>query len=126
MKRLISFSQAVQGYLLAAQARRLSEHTLADYVNTFRKFQAFMEGDPPLESISAHRVEAFLGVQEVSKKTILNYHIGLSALWTWAVHEEIVREHIVHKVERARPEKRHSGAEGFASQVPVRRVPLAP
>jgi len=106
MKHSISFSQAVQGYLLAAQARRLSNQTIADYVNTFRKFQLFLEGDPPLESISPHRVEAFLGVQEVSKKTILNYHTGLSALWTWAVNEGIVKEHTIHKVERAKPEKR--------------------
>jgi hypothetical protein len=50
-------------------------------------------------------VQAFLAAQTVSKKTILNYHIGLSALWTWAANEGLVDEHILHQVERAKPEK---------------------
>jgi hypothetical protein len=37
MKRVITFSQAVEGYTLYAQARRLSIHTIADYTNTFTK-----------------------------------------------------------------------------------------
>lgn len=111
MNHSLSFSQAVEGYLLAAQARRLSEHTLFDYINTFRKFQAYLEevgldDDPPIASIQAKMVESFLASQRVSKKTVLNYHIGLSALWTWAVAEGLVKEHILHKVERARPEER--------------------
>lgn len=111
MKHSISFSQAVEGYLLAANARRLSQHTLADYVNTFRKFQDYLQAqgladDPPIESIQSKTIEAFLAAQPVSKKTVLNYHIGLSALWTWAVAEGLVVEHTLHKVERAKPEKR--------------------
>ena len=51
-------------------------------------------------------MEAFLAAQTVSKKTILNYHIGLSALWTWAVNEGLTDQHILHQVERAKPEKR--------------------
>jgi hypothetical protein len=39
------------GFLLDAEARSLSPHTIADYQNAFRKLQAFL-GDPPLESIS--------------------------------------------------------------------------
>jgi hypothetical protein len=35
MKNQISFFQAVNGYLMAAQARRLSQYTIYDYVNTF-------------------------------------------------------------------------------------------
>lgn len=33
MKSALTFSQAVEGYLLAAQARRLSDQTIADYHN---------------------------------------------------------------------------------------------
>ena len=106
MKNEISFSQAVEGYLLAAHARRLSPHTIQDYVNTFRKFDVFLQEDPPVSSISSRQVESFLATQKVSKKTLLNYHTGLSALWTWALNEELVKEHIVQKVERAKPEKR--------------------
>lgn len=106
MKRSITFSEAVEGYLLAATARHLSKHTIADYVNTYRKFQVFLNDDPSINQISTNQIEAFLAIQTVSKKTILNYLTGLSALWTWAVDNEIVSEHIVHKVERPKPEKR--------------------
>ena len=102
----ISFSQAVDGFLLAANARHLSQHTIKDYLTTFRKFHVFLEDDPPISAITAKHVEAFLAAQEVSNKTVLNYHIGLSALWTWCVKEELVNEHILHKVERPKPEKR--------------------
>jgi len=83
----ITFSQAVNGYLLAAQSRHLSQHTIDEYLNTFRKFQTSLDDDPPLITLSPADVQAFLAAQTVSKKTILNYHIGLSALWTWAVNE---------------------------------------
>jgi len=33
----ITFSQAIEGYSLAAHARRPSPRTLADYGNTYRK-----------------------------------------------------------------------------------------
>ena len=82
----ITFSQAKQGYLLAAGARHLSEHTIRDYVNTLTKFSNFLDEDPPIEGITRHHIEAFFAAQtKVSNKTILNYHVGLSALWTWAV-----------------------------------------
>ena len=87
----ITFSQAVNGYLLAAQSRHLSQHTIDDYLNTFRKFQASLDDDPPLITLSPGDVEAFLAAQTVSKKTILNYHIGLSALWTGGARGGTVR-----------------------------------
>jgi integrase/recombinase XerD len=102
----ISFSQAIDGYLLAANARRLSQHTIADYVNTFRKVQLFLDDDPPICSITSKQIEAFLASQEVSNKTVLNYHTGLSALWTWCLNENLVSEHIVTKVARPKPEQR--------------------
>jgi len=102
----ITFSQAIDGYLLFANARRLSHHTIRDYVTTFRKFQDFLDEDPPIEEITSKQVESFLAAQTVSKKTLLNYHTGLSALWTWCVNDKITTEHIVRKVKRAKPEKR--------------------
>ena len=102
----ITFSQVVDGYLLFASARHLSPHTIRDYVTTYNKFSNFLDRDPPFESITIQQVEKFLADQNVSKKTILNYHIGLSALWTWAVGEDLVQEHILHKVKRIKPEKK--------------------
>ena len=102
----ITFSQTVEGYLLAAHARHLSPNTLNDYTNTYRKFLNFLESDPPFEEITTHQVERFLANQTVSKKTILNYHTDLSALWTWAIEAGLVQENILHKVERPKPEKK--------------------
>lgn len=106
MKTRITLSQAFEGYLLAANARHLSPGTLADYKNTFRKFISFLDADPPMGDITSKQIESFLANQNVAKKTIMNYHIGLSALWTWAVGEKVVSEHIVRSVVRAKPERR--------------------
>ena len=46
MSREISFSQAVEGFVMAVQARHLSHHTVDDYFNTFRKFDCFLDSDP--------------------------------------------------------------------------------
>ncbi len=102
----ISFSQAVTGYQLDANARHLSQHTLADYQNAYRKFQFFLQGDPPIAEIRSTHARDFLAAQVVSNKTILNYHIALSALWTWAVQTDLVAANILHQVPRPKPEKR--------------------
>jgi hypothetical protein len=34
----VTFSQIVDGYLLAANARHLSPHIIRDYITTFKKF----------------------------------------------------------------------------------------
>jgi integrase/recombinase XerD len=106
MKNQITFSQAIEGYLLHANARHLSSHTIADYTNTFRKFQAHLDQDPPLASITADHVRAFFTSLDVSNKTILNYHTGLSALWTWATAEDLISIHILRRVARPKPETR--------------------
>jgi len=107
MKNSISLSQTIGGYLMFAAARHLSEDTVRDYSNTFRKFTAYLSADPPIDSITHLQVESFLASQdEVSNKTLLNYHIALSALWTWAVKEGLTSEHILRQVTRPKPEKR--------------------
>lgn len=102
----LTLSQAIAGYDLAAAARRLSPHTLADYHNTFRKFAEFLEADPPLSSITANQVRSFLAAQAVSKKTCLNYYTGLCALWTWAIKEDLVEIHVPRLVDPPDPEER--------------------
>lgn len=107
MSRRISLSDAIEGYELAAEARRLSHNTMTGYRNTFRKFCEFLAGDPPLAAIDKKDIEAFLAAQTgVSKKAILNHHTSLCALWTWAVKEQITQVHVPHLVERPRPEKK--------------------
>lgn len=108
MKQEVTLSQAIQGYMLNMDARRLSSHTVADYTNTFRKFSAFIGPDFPIAAITIEHVEAFLALQEVSQKTLLNYHTGLSALWTWALKQAppLATRHILQELQRPKPEKR--------------------
>lgn len=118
-KRKITLSQAIDGFLLDAQARSLSPRTIADYQNSFRKLQAFL-GDPALDGITADDLRRFMvdlsiprapaGVaarpmRAIGKKQKLNIHTGLSALWTWAVAGRYVRVHVVREIERPKPEK---------------------
>ena len=51
-KARITLSRAIEGYFIAAHARRLSTHTLADYDNTFRRFEAYLERDPPISDLA--------------------------------------------------------------------------
>ncbi len=132
----LTLSQSIEGFLLEKQAQHLSPHTVADYTNAFRKFQAYL-GDPersgpqlrggaeskdvPFASITADQIRSFLGdlstprapsgvakrpVKGLSNKTILNIHTALSALWTWAVAEGIVTQHLLRQIPRPKPEKR--------------------
>ena len=92
--------------MLSANARGLSVNTINDYTITFKKFQAYLKGtDPSFDEITVTMVRKFLSVQNVSNKTLLNYHIGLSALWTWAVNEELVSDHLIQRIQRPKPEK---------------------
>ncbi len=103
----ITLSQARQGYLLAVGARHLSEHTVKDYLNTFNKFATFLAKDMVMEEITHKHIEAFFNAQtKVSNKTLLNYHTGLSALWTWAMREHIVHYQVVRDVTPPKPEER--------------------
>ena len=122
MKTKLTFSQAVEGFLLDAAAQRLSADTIRNYALTFRRFGAWLAGDPTVWSITAEQVARFLAslakpqpapagiaprpAKALSKKTSLNYHGALGALWTWAVREGIADQHVVHAVPRPRPEQR--------------------
>jgi integrase/recombinase XerD len=103
----ITFSQAIEGYTLYAQARRLSTHTLADYMNTYRKLQIYLDRDPFIAEITTDQVRGFLASQtRVSDKTLLNYHTGLSALWKWADREGLVNGNLVRSIDPPHPEER--------------------
>lgn len=103
----LPLSRAIEGYFIAAHARRLSPHTLRDYDNTFRKFETFLGRDPPLADITPGHIRAFLQHHtNLSAKTLRNYHTNLSALWTWALKEGLVDRHVVRAIPPPRPERR--------------------
>jgi integrase/recombinase XerD len=102
----LTLSQAMQGFFLTQQARGLSLHTIQDYTNTLTRFRNHLEKDYLMEQITARHVELFLASQtHLKKKTLLNYHTGLAALWTWAVKEKIATEHVPHQVPAPKPEE---------------------
>lgn len=104
MKKRIMLSEARDEFLNACRARKLSVHTLQDYNNTLNKFIAHV-GNMSMNDVTVPQVSAFLASLPHSAKTVLNYHIGLSAFWTWAVRNEYVDRHIMHMVERPKPKK---------------------
>lgn len=103
----LTLSQVIEGYNLAAQARALSSHTIRDYNNTFNKFRQHLGSDPTFATLTKKQIRQFLAAQtHLSNKTLLNYHTGLSALYTWAVTEGYTPEHLLHGIDRPRPEQR--------------------
>jgi len=112
----VKLSDAIAHFFQAKQAERLSPNSIADYTITLKKFTSFM-GERDIEAIQPGDIRDFFNSFErrlpgdrpqngrVGAKTLLNYHICLSSLWTWATNEGVVPEHIIHKVRQPRPEK---------------------
>ena len=120
--KAITVSQAIEGCLLEKRAEQLSPHTIADYRNAYRKLLNYIDPDTPLVDITPELIKQFLAdlgqpqpppngvaprpAKPLSKKTILNVHTALSAMWTWAVETGYVETHIMRAVPRPKPEQR--------------------
>lgn len=103
----LSIKKVAQGFILYAQSRHLSPRTIADYLNTLRKFTTHVGEEKNFHTITHRHVENFLAsMTGVTNKTLLNYHIGLSSLYTWAVKEHLTDTHIMRMVTPPKPEKR--------------------
>lgn len=104
----ILLSQAIQGFDLAMHARSLSTNTIADYNRTLNLFLAYLPNNPLVSIITKADVEGFLAYHRprLTNKSLRNYHIGLSAFWTWCVNEKLCRFHIPHGIQKARAEVR--------------------
>jgi integrase/recombinase XerD len=100
------FSVAMDGFELSCRGRGLSENTISDYLRTLKKYLRFYPADPLIDTITRRDVEAFMAAQDVSRKSALNYHIGLSAFWTWCLREQVATVHIIRGITPPRPEKR--------------------
>ncbi len=117
----LSLSKAIEGFKLQKRAQQLSEHTLTDYDNALTKLTRFL-GNPEFRAITIEDIQRFLtylstepqtpgGVvkrkaKPLSKKSVLNVHTALSALWTWAVDEGIADTHLIRAIKRPKPEGR--------------------
>ena len=112
----LTFTQAVEAHRRWMMAANYSQHTLHGYDVACRMFLKHMGQDLPLAGISSDHVEGFMGwaLHDVSvpkgsiprppkkrkPKTVLNYHIALSSLWTWALERGHVKVHVVRRVKR--------------------------
>lgn len=106
MKHL-QLTTAIEGYLLDAGARRLSPNTITFYLYIFARLKAWFPGDPAIGDIAKPQLEQFLiSLATLSKKTVLGYHAGLSALWRWALTEDLVERNIIRDIPQPVPEER--------------------
>jgi site-specific recombinase XerD len=99
-------SIAVEGWLLTCSARSFSPNTIDGYSRTLRKFAAFLQEDLPIRLITTKHIEAFLIAQPVSRTSKLDYYVGLSSLWTWALKEGLVNSHQVRALESPKRDTR--------------------
>lgn len=104
---MMTLSTAILQFFQARQAERISQNTLSDYQYTYRRFMGWIGSDPLIGHIDAATIRAFMAsTGNVSKKTALNYHIGLSSLWTWMVSTGLVDHNIVRQVRPPKAETR--------------------
>lgn len=101
----LTLSQIFEGYLLEAKARRLSPSTIRTYTDAYNKLQTSLAADLPFNEITSNHIRTCLVEQHVSKKSLYNYHVALSAIWTWAIREELTTDHILKRVQRPKPEE---------------------
>lgn len=103
----LTLKKVSQGFILSLQSRKLSPNTVRDYTNTLRKFMERVGENKTFESIKPNHIQGFLAsVTGVTNKTLLNYYIGISSLYTWAVKERLTADHVAHQVTPPVPEKR--------------------
>jgi integrase/recombinase XerD len=107
MGKTFPLSKIIDGYMLSLGSRHLSPNTIKDYSRTLTKFAEFLVTDPPINEITSQHIERFLAsFTNLSNKSLLNFYIGLSALWTWLVHEEFVSENVVRRLKPPRAEQK--------------------
>lgn len=97
-------THALNGFWLEKRID-LSLHTIRDYQLTFTRLVSFL-GDAHFEGITADDIRRFLAYIQteysLSKKTLANHWIALSALWSWAEREHDIRHIIRDKIRRPR------------------------
>lgn len=102
----ITLSQAVEGYTLHAHARRLSQHTIDDYLVAYKKLINHLGPDTLIASVTTDHLTTWLStLTTLSAKTVLNHHVALSALWAWAVTERLCPSNLLHSIPPPRPDR---------------------
>jgi len=100
-KKAKTLDEVIDSFLFARKAERYSPATIHTYDAVLHRFSSSIGGDQRFDSIDADMVRQYLGgMPNLSDKSIVNIHIVLSSLWTWAVDNGHADEHILHKVKK--------------------------
>ncbi|MCD4751868.1 MAG: tyrosine-type recombinase/integrase [Anaerolineaceae bacterium] len=105
MSIFISLSEAIVGFEIDCNARKLSPHTINDYFVALNKFINFIGTDTLIKDITTQQISEFLAsFPHLSNKTIYNYHISLSSLWSFLLRNDLADSHIIRRIPRPKPE----------------------
>lgn len=100
-KKAKTLDDVIEDFLYARQAERYSPATIHTYDKVLHRFSKAIGRDKRFNSIDAGEIRQYLGgMPHLSDKSIVNIHIVLSSLWTWAVDNDYADEHILHKVKK--------------------------
>jgi integrase/recombinase XerD len=107
-KTSVTLSQAVEGAVLAAHARRLSQNTINEYSHYYRKLLAFYApSDPAFTSIDRVQLEKFINsLTSLSAKSCSNVRISLLSLYRWAVSFGLTDVNVAHQLDAIKFETR--------------------
>jgi integrase/recombinase XerD len=102
-----TLDQIIDGYMLHAESKRLSQNTLNYYSYAHRKLLKHIDGDTPIKDITPNDIAgAMAACDNLSKKTLANVHAAWSAMWSWAVQQGYAKSNPIDLVDRPKPEKR--------------------
>ena len=97
--RKLPLCEACQDFIHTKKAERLSKTTIRSYVNILAQFMDYVGKEKAFDKISVSDIREYLGFRDdVSAKTLYNYHTALSSLWSWGVSDGHVKENIVRKI----------------------------
>jgi site-specific recombinase XerD len=117
----------IEGFLLSCKVENKSPKTLSFYKNNLEKFEWYLNKFG-IKTIDASTIRNFLGYVKdtehrwdstnaranrmVSPTTVKSYYISLSALFTWAMEEQLIRSNPIATVKKPRlPNKSVKGCE---------------
>lgn len=99
----IRLEDAVCRFIAAKRAERLSEQTIRSYISILEMFNEYIGKDVNFGKINVGNIREYLGQRnDVSNKTLYNYHTVLSSLWSWAVEDGYADENIIRHVKTPR------------------------
>ncbi len=107
-QHIVTLSQAIEGAVLACQARRLSDNTIREYAHYYRKLQAFYApADPAFAAIDRLQLQQFINsLTGLSAKSCSNVRISLLSLYRWSVSFGLTDVNVARQLDPIKAETR--------------------